>query len=106
MSKPIVAANRPAKIELKKNESKWWCACGLSQTQPFCDGSHKTTDITPKEFNVEKDGDAYICNCKKTGNAPFCDGSHKDIKSEDIGKEVKINSESFIEISSCLLLYF
>lgn len=92
MSNPIAADNKPAKIELKKGESKWWCACGLSKAQPFCDGSHKSTDIIPKEFKAEKDGDVYMCNCKKTGNAPYCDGSHKDIKEEDVGKEVELNS--------------
>ena len=93
MSNPIAADNKPVKVELKKGESKWWCACGLSSNQPYCDGSHKSTDIIPKEFKGEKDGDAYLCNCKKTKNAPYCDGSHKDIKTEDIGKEVIIDSK-------------
>ncbi len=93
MSNPVAADNKPVKVTLKKGESKWWCACGLSQNQPYCDGSHKSTDITPLEFKAEKDGDAYLCNCKKTGSKPYCDGSHKDVKIEEIGKEVKTTSK-------------
>ena len=84
---PIIAAKNPAKVDLTKGETYTWCRCGRSQTQPFCDGSHRGTGITPKSFKAEEDGTAYLCRCKATGNAPFCDGTHKKFAAADVGKE-------------------
>ena len=67
-----------AKVELEKGKEYLFCACGRSQSQPFCDGSHKGTSFKPKAFTAEKDGDAWLCACKHSRNKPFCDGSHKD----------------------------
>lgn len=69
------AAISPITLELEPG-SYWWCACGKSKNQPFCDGSHKDTDITPVKFEVTDKKTAAYCVCKKTGNRPFCDGSH------------------------------
>lgn len=82
MSQPKIAGRKPIKVELKKGEDQYWCACGLSKNQPFCDGSHRTTDITPKKFTAEESGDAYLCMCKHSKNPPFCDGSHAKLKEE------------------------
>ncbi|WKV13226.1 glutamate synthase-related protein [Marivirga harenae] len=82
MSKPKIADRKPIKVELTKGEEKYWCACGLSQNQPFCDGSHRKTDITPKQFVAEETGDAYLCMCKHSKNPPYCDGTHATLKEE------------------------
>ena len=79
MKNPIIANNKPVKVDLIKGEEYYFCACGLSQNQPFCDGSHAGTDLEPKAFIAEESGDAYLCQCKQTSNSPFCDGTHKTI---------------------------
>ena len=76
---PVVAARAPAKVTLEAGKDYWFCACGRSASQPFCDGSHKGTAFGPKKFTAEKSGDAWLCQCKHTANAPFCDGSHKSL---------------------------
>ena len=77
MTQPVIADNKPARVHLEKGQEYFYCACGLSINQPFCDGSHKTTDITPKKFVAEEDGDAFLCLCKHSANRPYCDGTHK-----------------------------
>ncbi|MFT5222764.1 MAG: glutamate synthase domain-containing protein 2/CDGSH-type Zn-finger protein [Glaciecola sp.] len=74
--RPIVAAKSPAGVEVEQGQSYHWCRCGLSSNQPFCDGSHRDTDITPLEFTATETGTAYLCQCKGTSNPPFCDGTH------------------------------
>lgn len=87
MTKPVIAGNKPQKVSLNKDQKYFFCACGHSANQPFCDGSHKGTAFTPKAFTAEKDGDAWLCKCKHTGNAPFCDGTHKQFSDDQVGKE-------------------
>lgn len=87
MSNPIVADNKPVKVNLSKGQEYHFCTCGRSKSQPFCDGSHASTSFTPKVIVADDDGDAYLCACKHTGNAPFCDGTHKQFSADDIGKE-------------------
>lgn len=74
-----IAAKAPAAIEVEAGKSYWWCACGKSQRQPFCDGSHKGGPFTPQEYKAEKSGTVYFCACKQTGRAPLCDGSHNKL---------------------------
>lgn len=90
MSKPTVAANKPTPVELKKGEEYYFCACGKSSNQPFCDGSHQGTDFTPKSFVAEEDGEAWLCQCKQTGNAPVCDGTHAQVPDSEVGKEFEV----------------
>lgn len=87
MSNPVIADNKPVKVDLKKGQEFHFCTCGRSKGQPFCDGSHVGTSFTPKAVVAEEDSEAYLCACKHTANAPFCDGTHKNFTSEDIGKE-------------------
>ncbi|MEZ9937867.1 glutamate synthase-related protein [Vibrio breoganii] len=87
MNKPIVADNKPKKVELTKGEEYYFCTCGRSKNQPFCDGSHAGTEFKPKSFTAEETADGYLCQCKHTANAPFCDGSHKQFSAEQVGQE-------------------
>ncbi len=86
MSNPIVAANSPIPVDLKAGETYYFCACGKSANQPFCDGSHKGSEFVPKPFTTEEDGQKYLCRCKQTGNTPFCDGAHKTVSDDQVGK--------------------
>lgn len=94
MNKPIISNNNPQKVTLDKDKKYWFCVCGRSQNQPFCDGSHAPTTFRPKAFTADKDGDAWLCACKHTGNAPFCDGTHKQFSAEQVGEEGPGNAES------------
>jgi len=87
MSKPVISDNKPIKVSLVAGEEQYFCVCGRSNNQPFCDGSHKGTDFKPKAFTAEESGDAYLCACKHTGNTPYCDGSHKQFSAEQVGTE-------------------
>jgi CDGSH iron-sulfur domain-containing protein 3 len=79
MAKPTVAGAAPLGVDVQAGKSYWWCACGLSKSQPFCDGSHKGGDFSPTAFKPEKDGKVWFCTCKQSAKAPLCDGSHKQI---------------------------
>lgn len=84
-TKAIIAAKHPAQVNLKTGETYYWCACGRSGNQPFCDGSHKSTSIKPKAFTADSDGEALLCQCKGSGNPPFCDGTHRKLDALDPG---------------------
>ena len=79
MSKPEIAAKSPFAVEVEKGKEYHWCACGRSKSQPFCDGSHRGTEFTPKTFVAEEDKTVYFCGCKQTKNGVFCDGTHKTL---------------------------
>ena len=87
MSNPVVADNKPVKVNLSKGQEYYFCSCGRSKSQPFCDGSHAGTSFTPKAFVSEEDQEAYLCACKHTRNAPFCDGSHNQFSDDQVGHE-------------------
>lgn len=76
MSEPVIAQKSPLPITVEAGKSYWWCSCGKSQSQPFCDGSHKGSDFSPVEYKAEKDGTVYFCGCKHSKNGVLCDGSH------------------------------
>ena len=81
MAEPEIYATEPMAVELAKDQTYYWCTCGKSAQQPYCDGSHKGSDFTPLPFNAEQGGQAYLCACRQTSNPPYCDGSHKKISS-------------------------
>lgn len=78
MEKARIAQKAPYVLKMKAGKFAW-CQCGLSAKQPFCDGSHKTTDFKPIVDKLDKDQTVAFCGCKQSGNAPFCDGSHKNL---------------------------
>lgn len=78
MDKPEIAQKGSFPVELGTGKY-YWCACGRSQKQPFCDGSHKATDIKPISFEITESKKVYLCGCKHSQNKPFCDGSHKKL---------------------------
>jgi CDGSH-type Zn-finger protein len=73
-------AKQPLVVELVAGKSYSWCACGRSATQPFCDGSHKGSEFSPKTFTVPRNERAWLCVCKTSKTPPFCDGSHNKLK--------------------------
>ena len=82
---PLIAKKLPANIQLEKNKKYFWCSCGRSKNQPFCNGSHAGTGLSPKEFIVESTDNFSLCQCKATSNPPFCDGSHAKLGHLEVG---------------------
>jgi CDGSH-type Zn-finger protein len=80
MDKPIVAARQPFKVDVQAGKAYYWCACGRSKNQPFCDGSHKGTGLTPVAYKADGDKTVWLCGCKQTKSAPLCDGTHKTLQ--------------------------
>ncbi len=79
MAKGQVAAKEPIAVEVEAGKSYFWCTCGKSSKQPFCDGKHKDSEFSPVKWTAEEDGTKYFCTCKQTNGQPFCDGSHKSL---------------------------
>jgi len=73
---PVCAQKSPYQVQLEAGRAYFWCACGRSAKQPFCDGSHKTTSLQPLRFVAETSGIFNLCGCKGTDDKPFCDGTH------------------------------
>ncbi len=78
MTNPRVAQKAPYVLDLAPG-TYWWCACGLSKTQPFCDGSHKDTEFTPVRVDIESATSVALCGCKCSASKPYCDGTHKKL---------------------------
>jgi CDGSH-type Zn-finger protein len=78
MSQPTIADKKPVVLELEAGDH-WWCSCGQSQKQPFCDGSHKDTGFAPLKFTLEEKKRVALCQCKASQNQPFCDGTHSSL---------------------------
>jgi len=80
----VVARKGPFGVVVEKGKTYWWCACGLSKSQPFCDGSHKETDFEPVKYIAEDDEMVAFCGCKRSRHIPHCDDTHISIKEEEI----------------------
>ncbi|HQR02943.1 MAG: CDGSH iron-sulfur domain-containing protein [Proteobacteria bacterium] len=76
---PVIAQKGPYAVAVEAGKTYWWCACGRSKTQPFCDGSHKGTPFTPMQYEATVSDTVYFCGCKHTAKPPLCDGSHKKL---------------------------
>ena len=76
---PIIAQKAPYPVEVEAGKTYFWCACGRSESQPFCDGSHKDTGLTPVKYAAEADGRVFFCGCKASGNGVLCDGTHNKL---------------------------
>lgn len=75
---PVRAADSPIGVDVKEGETYFWCSCGQSTNQPFCDGTHKGSSFTPVKYTAEESKKVFFCACKATKNPPLCDGSHKN----------------------------
>lgn len=78
MPKGEIAEEEPAVLELEAG-TYWWCQCGLSDDQPFCDGSHTGTEFGPVKLELEEEQSVALCQCKQTDDQPFCDGTHSTL---------------------------
>lgn len=76
MAEPVIAQKSPYQLAVDAGRRYWWCACGRSRKQPFCDGSHAGTGLSPVEFSSETARTVFFCGCKASAKAPLCDGSH------------------------------
>ena len=76
---PEIAQKGPYKVDVTEGKTYFWCACGRSSKQPFCDGSHKDTGLEPVKYTASADKAVFFCGCKATGKVPVCDGSHSKL---------------------------
>ena len=79
MAEAVIAQKSPYATEVEAGKSYAWCRCGRSETQPFCDGSHAGTGLSPVIYEATKTATIYLCGCKSTGNQPLCDGTHSSL---------------------------
>ena len=79
MSEPTIAQKEPYEVDVEAGKTYLWCACGLSKKQPFCDASHKGSDIVPVRFLADKSEAVYFCGCKRSGAKPICDDTHLNL---------------------------
>ncbi len=79
MSEVVVAQKEPFAVEVTEGKTYFWCACGRSGNEPFCDGAHKGTGLEPIKWTASATETVHFCGCKHSGKKPFCDGSHSGL---------------------------
>jgi CDGSH-type Zn-finger protein len=80
MDGPVIAQRAPIPVDVEAGKTYFWCACGKSQNQPFCDGAHKDTVFTPIKYEAEQATKVFFCCCKHSKSVPICDGTHKTLQ--------------------------
>ena len=79
MDEPVIAQKAPYAVAVEAGQDYFWCRCGRSAKQPFCDGAHKGSGLTPLKFHAEESKTLYHCGCKHSQTPPLCDGRHKQL---------------------------
>jgi len=79
MTDPVIAQKAPMPVEVEEGKNYFWCSCGKSANQPFCDGSHKDIGMTPIKFTAPASKKVFFCGCKKSAKSPLCDGTHSKL---------------------------
>ncbi|MGE0120766.1 MAG: CDGSH iron-sulfur domain-containing protein [Dongiaceae bacterium] len=79
MAEPIPAQKAPYPVDVEAGKTYWWCRCGRSANQPFCDGSHAAFGLSPLEYTATATAKVWFCGCKATKKQPLCDGTHKTV---------------------------
>ena len=79
MAEAVIAGKTPIAVDVEGGKTYWWCSCGRSQKQPFCDGTHKGSEFAPLKYDAAESGKVWFCACKRTAKAPLCDGAHKKL---------------------------
>jgi len=82
MADPVIVQCAPFEVDLEEGKTYFWCTCGRSAKQPFCDGTHKGSEFKSLPFVAEKSGKSWLCGCKHAKTSPFCDGTHLKLKSD------------------------
>jgi len=79
MKEPVIAAKVPMPVDVEAGKTYWWCSCGKSSKQPFCDGTHKGSEFTPVKYDATETKQVWFCACKHSARQPLCDGAHKKL---------------------------
>jgi CDGSH iron-sulfur domain-containing protein 3 len=79
MTEPVIAQRSPYPVDVQAGRTYYWCACGKSARQPFCDGSHKGSEFTPIAYTADQTARVWFCGCKHSAQKPLCDGSHSKL---------------------------
>ena len=79
LAEPNIAQKAPYRVDVEAGGRYFWCACGKSQDQPFCDGSHQGSEFLPVRYDAPEDATLFFCGCKRTGTVPLCDGTHNGL---------------------------
>ncbi len=79
MDEPVIAQKAPYAVAVEAGQDYFWCRCGRSAKQPFCDGAHKGSGLAPLKFHAEESKTLYLCGCKHSQTPPLCDGRHKQL---------------------------